>query len=347
MESLWSMEAQFFRAVVLAASLASLGARHQTTNFVVTAPTIGLARTVGHVAERYRRDMAIEWLGRELPRWPRPCPISVQMGPHLGAGGATSFAFHNGQPFGWTMSVQGSRERILDSVVPHEVTHTIFATHFGRPLPRWADEGACTTVEHVSERQKQHGLLLQFLTTGRGIAFNRMFAMKEYPHDVLPLYSQGYSLARYLIAQGGRHRFVQYIGDGMRSNNWGEATRRQYGFEDLSDLQVSWLEWVKRGSRDSEARLLLASRVGNGDNGPRDRSQAVVRAQNDPNRGIFGMSLVGRRRASSATGVTSVSRPNEVLAPRAPVRDLSPDGGNARRSWYADQKDRARRETRK
>ena len=89
--------------------------------------------------------------------------------------------------------------RILDSVLPHEVTHTIFATHFRRPLPRWADEGACTTVEHHSERQKQQMFLIDFLHTGRGIAFNQMFAMKEYPQDVMPLYSQGYSLARYLV----------------------------------------------------------------------------------------------------------------------------------------------------
>ena len=62
------------------------------------------------------------------------------------------------------MHIQGSRERILDSVLPHEITHTIFATHFGRPLPRWADEGACTTVEHVSEKAKQDNFLIQFLT---------------------------------------------------------------------------------------------------------------------------------------------------------------------------------------
>ncbi len=99
------------------------------------------------------------------------------------------------------MSVQGSHERVLDSVLPHEVTHTIFATHFGRPLPRWADEGACTTVEHPSERNKQTRLLYEFLTTGRGIAFNRMFAMTEYPADILPLYSQGFSLAKFLIAK--------------------------------------------------------------------------------------------------------------------------------------------------
>ena len=71
------------------------------------------------------------------------------------------------------MKIQGSRERILDSVLPHEITHTIFATHFGRPLPRWADEGACTTVEHASEKAKQDKLLIQFLLTDRGIPSTR------------------------------------------------------------------------------------------------------------------------------------------------------------------------------
>jgi hypothetical protein len=152
-----------------------------------------------------------------------------------------------GRPSGWTMSIQGSAERILDSVLPHEVTHTVFATHFGRPLPRWADEGACTTVEHVSERDKQHKLLYEFLTTGRGIAFNKMFAMKEYPPDVLPLYSQGYSLARFLIAQGGQRKFIEYVGDGMQWNNWTKATQQHYGFSSLSDLQTTWVSWVRRG----------------------------------------------------------------------------------------------------
>ena len=131
-----------------------------------------------------------------MPTWAGPCPITVQVGDHLGAGGATSFMFERGEVYGWRMTIQGSLERVLDSVLPHEVTHTIFATHFRRPLPRWADEGACTTVEHASERAKQQMMLVDQLRNGRGIAFGQMFAMKEYPHDVMPLYSQGYSVAR-------------------------------------------------------------------------------------------------------------------------------------------------------
>jgi hypothetical protein len=243
------MEARFFSAALIAASLLSLGASHRTQNFIVTAPTPEVAQAIGEAGEIYRRDLSLEWLGRELPPWQDPCPITIHVGPHLGAGGATSFMFEQGRPFGWQMTIQGSYERLLDSVLPHEITHMVFATHFGRPLPRWADEGACTTVEHTSEKAKQHHLLINFLTTGRGIAFNQMFAMQEYPDDILPLYSQGFSLARFLIAQGGRQKFVQYVGDGMKWNNWTAATKQHYGYQSLSELQVTWLDWVRQGSQ--------------------------------------------------------------------------------------------------
>ena len=208
-----------------------LGASSRSQNFLVTAPTPQLAAQVAQSAERYRRDLALEWLGHELPPWSDICPIRVQVGPHLGGGAQTSFCFDRGRPFQWQMNIQGPQDRLLDSVLPHEITHMIFATHFGQPLPRWADEGACTTVEHDSEKMKQQQLLVTFLTTDRGIAFNEMFAMMDYPPDMLPLYSQGFSLARFLIAQGGKRKFVQYIGDGLNHRNWTAATRQHYGYE--------------------------------------------------------------------------------------------------------------------
>jgi len=262
------MEARLIRAALLAACLGSLGAGHRTENFIVTASSPQLAQQVAETAESLRHNLALDWLGHELPPWRDKCPITVNAGAHLGAGGVTQFMFQNGQPFGWTMSVQGTTERILDSVLPHEITHTVFATHFGRPLPRWADEGASTTVEHTAETSKQDRLLIEFLTTDRGIAFNNMFAMTEYPRDILPLYAQGHSLARFLLAQGGKRKFVDYVGDGMKWNSWTKATQKHYGFQNLSELQVTWLDWVRHGSgpiAESDTLLAQASATGNDD----------------------------------------------------------------------------------
>jgi hypothetical protein len=191
--------------------------------------------------------LAIEWLGKELPDWAQPCPIKAHLAP--GAGGATSFIFSHGEVFDWRMNIQGSQERILDSVLPHEITHTIFATHFRRPLPRWADEGACTTVEHESEIAKQEQLLITYLKSrpSRGIAFSQMFAMKDYPQDVLPLYAQGHSLARFLIEQYGKKKFLAFLSDGMQDENWPRAIKAHYQYEHLLALQNSWMDWVKAG----------------------------------------------------------------------------------------------------
>lgn len=243
------MEARYaWTAAAVVSACASLGAAHRTQNFTCNAASREVAVQVCEAAERYRRDLAVEWLGRELPNWGKPCPITVQVGPRLGAGGATSFVFDQGEVFGWEMSIQGSLERVLDSVLPHEVTHTIFATHFRRPLPRWADEGGSTTVEHASERNKQQRMLIEFLQTGRGISFSQMFAMKEYPADVLPLYAQGHSLASYLIYQGGKRKFVTFVGDGMQSDDWAGELQKHYGIRNLGMLQNTWLDWVAKGS---------------------------------------------------------------------------------------------------
>ena len=274
------MDALAIRCAVLAIAVASMGASYRSPNFIVEAPTPQMAEQIGQAAEKFRRELAAEWLGTPMRNWAQPCPITAHVGEQLGAGGATSFVFEQGEVFGWTMTIQGSLERILDSVLPHEVTHTIFATHFRQPLPRWADEGACTTVEHVSEKEKQQRMLIEFLHTNRGIAFSRMFAMREYPRDVMPLYSQGFSLARYLIAQGGKRKFLNYIADGLRDENWSRATKQHYGHDDLLNLQNDWLAWVKQGSPsinapDETPALVAVNTPGPSDaTAPRPRTEA-------------------------------------------------------------------------
>ena len=247
-----------------------------TENFVVYAEDASFARRIANEAERFRSELSMQWLGYEIKPWQERCPITVEIGMH--AGGETSFAFMTppqggrGYPTGWQMKIFGSPERLLDAVLPHEITHTIFATHFGRPLPRWADEGACTTVEHVSERTKNHNMLISFLggTPSRGIPFNRMFTMRNYPHDILPLYAQGYSLAKFLIQQKGRRYFLDYLSTGMSVERpgaelaaWDSATEKHYGYKDLSELQLAWMDWVRSGASGEQAdRPMLAAKPG-------------------------------------------------------------------------------------
>ena len=217
----------------------------RTANFIVEAPSHVFAAEVAQIAEQYRSDLAIYWLGTPLPNWPNPCPIRVISGPTLPAQGVTTYNPVPARDF--QMEVVGSRQRILDSVLPHEITHTVLATYFGRPLPRWADEGICTTVEHRSERQKHETKLIEFLRSQRGIAMNQLFLMKDYPADVLPMYAQGYSVCQFLIDQRGPRAFIQFLGDYLNHPSWTANIKRHYGYDSLQEFQDFWIAWVASG----------------------------------------------------------------------------------------------------
>ncbi len=244
------------RFLLALAAFLSLGFMTETSkagdarsqNFIVFAQDPHLAQAVCQAAEKYRRDLAQYWLGRELPPWPAPCPIRVVSGRNLAAQGVTTY---NPSPVrDFQMEVVGTQQRILDSVLPHEVTHTVLATHFGRPLPRWADEGICTTVEHASERSKHEAKLREFLRSRRGIAMNKLFLLKEYPADILPMYAQGYSVCQFLIAQKGPRVFIEFLQDYMQRPSWTANVKKHYDYDSLKELQDYWLAWVDQGSQD-------------------------------------------------------------------------------------------------
>lgn len=231
-------------AVLLFSSVCVEAAQFETPNFIVTAETADFARQVAETAEVCRQSLAKLWLGVELPQWSAPCPIRVQAAPNLGAGGETSFTFKGNEVFGWKMSVQGTEERVLDSVIPHEVSHMILATYFRRPVPRWIDEGAATSTESNVERSNYRRMLIDFLIQEKGIPFNKMVRCKEYPADMMPFYSQGFSVCEYLIAVGGHRRLVEFARLGMESGDWAGAIQKFYGYQDLNEFQIRWTDWV-------------------------------------------------------------------------------------------------------
>jgi len=282
------MEARLASVLALVLSPALMGAAYQTENFVINAPTAEIAQQVGQAAEVYRRELAIEWLGHELPRWAAPCPVKVKVG-QLGAGGATTFSFFpNGkgsaEVCNWDMNIQGSLERILDSVLPHEVSHTIFACHFRRPLPRWADEGAATLAEHDSEKRRQVLTVRQTINTKRRIPLRNLFNIKEYPtdmQDVMTLYAEGYSLAELLVQEGGRTRYLKFLSDAHREG-WDKAVHAHYGYRNVDDLEKRWTEWVIAGSPELElpkGQLLVDAGQPRPADRPVERPGTVIRGQ--------------------------------------------------------------------
>ncbi len=291
----------------------------QSPNFRVFARNAQLASDVAKSAEENRKALAMHWLGRELPNWPEPCPLIVNDGQNKPASGETKYTLVGGGVANFQMTVSGTPERIVDSVLPHEITHTIMASHFsalGKPVPRWADEGACTTVEHQSERSKHDVMLVRYLSEGRGIPFATLFALKDYPPDMMPLYAQGYSLSCFLITQGGPQRFVKFLERGMESENWVAATDEFYSYPKLGKLQSAWNKWVSDGGGPVDNHTADALGVS---------TRAIASNAQNPN------SLANNSEVRTAVAIQPISNPGP--SPVQMAGGVSSSSG----SYYLDQ----------
>jgi hypothetical protein len=278
--------------LLLIGVLSAMGAgyRVQTTNFLVEAPTPQIAQQVGQYAEHYRKEKAREWLGREMPPWRMPCPLHVKVTMN-GAGGATTFEYGQGEVLNQHMQIEGSLDRLLASVLPHEVTHTVFAHYFRCPVPRWADEGGSVLSEDEVERGRHDRLAWQIVhTPGRAIPLRRLFSLREYPHDVMTLYAQGYSVTSFLVETSDRQTFLNFLAHGMR-HGWDSAVQTYYRYKNIEELERGWVAHLRESRRPTQlakntapaqgdpARRIIVRQTAPVDVPPLDAARPIVRGQ--------------------------------------------------------------------
>jgi len=228
--------------------------KHRTPNFEVTAPTRRIAQLIGAEAERQRKAQALRWLGKEMPPWPQPCPIRVTITMNNSAG-ATSFAFDNGLILSMDMHIEGTLDRLLASVLPHEVTHTVFAHYFRCPVPRWADEGGAVMSEDEEEQQRHQELAQQILATpGRAIPLKRLLALKNFPSDVMVLFAEGYAVTRFLVERRDHQTLLRFVKDAEREG-WDKAVKEHYGLDSVEELEAVWLTSMRRKGKENHREL--------------------------------------------------------------------------------------------
>jgi hypothetical protein len=236
--------------VTAATTAAASAATVRTTNFIVETARQDDAEEFARLAEYYRKQKAIEWLGKEMPAWRQPCRVRVIITGN-GAGGATTFDF-DGPVIQQSMQIEGARERLKNSVLPHEVTHTVFAYHFRQPVPRWADEGGSVYSEDDIERARHDKLCKNILNDGRGIQLKALFRLKDYPRDVMTLYAQGYSVTKYLVELQDRPTFLNFVAMGMQQG-WDSACQEYYSIRNVDELEREWIDHLRKVARGEVA----------------------------------------------------------------------------------------------
>jgi hypothetical protein len=244
---------------LLAAVFASMGAQYRTTNFVVNAPNMEIAQQVGQWAEYYRKAKAIEWLGNEMPNWQKPCPLNVTVSMD-GPSGATSFVFNPGPQGGvldMDMQIKGPLDRLLASVLPHEITHTVFAYYFRRAVPRWADEGGSVLSEDDTERDRHDKIVRGILNRSQQFRLRSLFQLKDYPPSgdkVMCMYAEGFSVSHYIVYISNRQTFLRFVNLGMQEG-WDKATQTCFGMRSVEEMEEAWLKFLRDNKGQSISQL--------------------------------------------------------------------------------------------
>jgi hypothetical protein len=306
----------FALVLALVAVTLSTGAYVRTPNFYVDAPTPEIAQKVGQLAEHYRREKAIEWLGQEMPTWARPCPLKVTVSPQ-GPSGATSFTFApGGGVTSQSMEIKGELERLLNSVLPHEVTHTVFAYYFRRPVPRWADEGGSVLSEDDLERDRHDKLVRQILNRGGQFPLRTLFAIEKYPpqhEQVMCLYAQGFSLSHYLVYVSDRRTFLGFVAHGM-TGDWDGACRKYFGMKNVEELEATWLKHLRDTKGVTPTQLAQLKKNG--------QAPGTLTAANN-----------GQAVATTANITRLTAPPAQPLAPVPVIRAQAPEDGQGQQKF--------------
>jgi len=255
---------RLFALLLTVTALASMGAEVRTPNFIVIAADKQVCQSVAQWAEHYRKEKALQWPGREMPTWSDPCPLRVTVNME-GPSGETEFMFGYNRVTSQRMQIRGPLDRLIYSVLPHEITHTVFAYHFKSPVPRWADEGGSVLSEDDTERDRHDKLTRSILNKGQQIPMRTLLALKEYPPQVMCLYAQGYSISDYLVKRSNKQHFLNFVGHGMQ-HGWDQAAKAHYGHKNVDELEGAWLQYLresKPGAQNQFAANPTTNSTGN------------------------------------------------------------------------------------
>jgi hypothetical protein len=131
--------------------------------------------------------------------------------------------------------------KMLDAVVPHEVTHVVLADLFpSRQIPRWADEGMAVLSEPPAEQALRVRDLADPLD--KDVLFRLDALMtSDYPGGTYwaLYYAQSVSLTRYLSELGTPPQFVRFV-RATQGSNIDTALRQTYKIDGVADLEARW-----------------------------------------------------------------------------------------------------------
>jgi hypothetical protein len=238
-----------FGAAILAAlfpSIAPAAGLARSANFMVYTPDRStraedqrFAELVLERAEEFRREIAKEWLGGELPEGAGRTVIYVAFSDVEDRGltwakNHPSDRFHN-------IWLRTAAESAIGETLKHEVAHAVFATKYPHPsrLPSWLEEGIASRYDDAARRAAREQLVRSWAQGGRAASLAQLLDMPDLRSFDEHSYAAAESLVGFLLTLGDEQTLLRFAEDTQRSG-WAAALSSHYQIKDQRDLQMQW-----------------------------------------------------------------------------------------------------------
>lgn len=181
----------------------------RSENFIVSGPNDETAQAVLNRAEELRRDIAIRWLGEELPPSVGPTIIHVEISDTEDSN--LTWVIDDPRRNYHSIWLKTTTERATGGELGHELTHSILATRYPDQVPVWATEGIACQQDDNARKTKRHRIIEWYGKTGNWPSLEKFFSKKHLPADDQAGYATAESVVTYLLAKGDQTKLLSFV----------------------------------------------------------------------------------------------------------------------------------------
>lgn len=189
-----------------------------------------IAEQVLERADVLRKQIALEWLGSEIPEGIGRTSITLHYQP--GAEGALTWAKDHSDRTLHAVYIRTTPERVqraIDEMLPHEIAHVVLATRYPHPnrLPTWIEEGIASRYDDDDRIALRRETVNWWKQTGNWPQLSDLLGARSLQSSDTEAYAAASVLVDFIVSKHGKRSLF--------SQEWTEAT-----------LQGYWQQWVLR-----------------------------------------------------------------------------------------------------
>jgi hypothetical protein len=211
------------------------------------------ARDVLDRAEEYRKRIALEWLGEELPPSVGQVMVNIKFSERPDS--ALTWAKDHPDRKFHALFLTTAPEQMPDGLLAHEMAHCVLATRFEHPhrLPPWIEEGIASRYDDAQRQATRHRIAQWFVGTGNWPRLASVLTAEKVPSDDQQAYTLCASVTDMLVERGGKKKLLEF-GQQIERGGLDRALLESYGISNAAELESLWRAHMARSLETKGAK---------------------------------------------------------------------------------------------